>query len=87
MDKLYYIRYNNGYLGNAILWWKHNAKGYTTDINEAGKYSYEEAEKICRNRPQYDIAYECSIIDDNIQAHKTIIDAQYVSLNEASIKF
>lgn len=42
-EKLYYIR-NEGYVGNALVWWAENSKGYTTDIRKAGKYTFEEAE-------------------------------------------
>jgi len=28
-------------------WWKTGRRGYTTNIADAGKYSIEEAEKIC----------------------------------------
>jgi ABC-type transport system substrate-binding protein len=28
------------------VWWKPNHRGYTDDIREAGRYSYEEAKKI-----------------------------------------
>jgi len=34
-EKLYYIQ--NVYVGNAILWWAIDSKGYTTDIGKAGK--------------------------------------------------
>lgn len=29
------------------LWWKPNSFGYTDKIEEAGKYSFGEAEHIC----------------------------------------
>lgn len=74
-EKLYYIQ--NGYVGNAILWWGIDSKGYTTDINKAGKYSKEETIKIIQ-RPQ-DIAWLCSYIDNNKLAKRTIIDSQYLN--------
>lgn len=74
-DKKYYIR-NEGYLGNALLWWKESSKGYTSDIREAGKYHKAEAERICK-RPE-DTAYECDYIDNLLEAQKLIIDCQYV---------
>lgn len=73
-EKLYYIQ--NGYVGNAILWWAHESKGYTTDITKAGKFSKEEAKRIIQ-RPE-DIAWECNYIDNNGIARKTIIDHQYL---------
>jgi hypothetical protein len=46
------------------------------DINNAYKFTKEEAESTCK-RPQ-DTAYECDYIDNLLVAHKLIIDSQYV---------
>jgi hypothetical protein len=73
-EEMYYIQ--NGYVGNAILWWAMNSKGYTTDFTNAGKYTKEQAEKIIE-RPQ-DIAWKCSYVDNCIDAQKLIIDGQYL---------
>ena len=75
-DKLYYIQ--NGWVGNAILWWGVNSKGYTTEIDKAGKYTYAEAKKIIE-RPQ-DMAWECKHVDKTLSAHKKIIDGQYLNV-------
>ena len=72
---LYYIR-NEGYLGNALIWWGKEGNGYTPDILKAEKYTKERAESICK-RPQ-DTAYKCSYIDNLHESHKLIIDSQYV---------
>lgn len=73
--KMYYIR-NEGYLGNALIWWAKDRKGYTCDIRNAHKFTKEEAESVCR-RPQ-DTAYECDYIDNLLVSQKLIIDSQYV---------
>lgn len=80
-QELYYIQ--NGYVGNAVAWWAKESKGYTTDINNAGKYTREEAEGIIQ-RPQ-DIAWRCDYIDNNHQARKVIIDSQYLNKANALI--
>ena len=74
-EKLYYIQ--NGWVGNAILWWGIDSKGYTTNILEAGKYTKEEAKKIIQ-RPR-DRAWLCSHIDNNEKAKKLVIDYQYLN--------
>jgi hypothetical protein len=73
-EKEYYIQ--NGYVGNAILWWGIDRAGYTTDIAKAGRYSKAEAKSII-TRPG-DIAWECDHIDRNEQARRTIVDMQYL---------
>lgn len=79
----FYIRAKSeGFLGNAVMWWKADRNGYTEDINKAGKFSKEEALEICRNRKS-DVAYNVDYIEKNTRARKTIIDAQYLcELNE-----
>lgn len=72
-EPLYYIQ--NGYVGNAILWWGKNSQGYTTEIDKAGKYTKLEAERICE-RPE-DRAWLCSHVD-SCEGKKTIIDHQYL---------
>jgi len=72
---MYYVR-NEGFLGNALIWWKEGRNGYTCDINNAHKFTKEEAESVCK-RPQ-DTAYECDYIDNLMEAKKLIIDCQYV---------
>ena len=74
-EKMYYVR-NEGYLGNALIWWTKGRKGYTCDIRNAHKFTAEEAEITCK-RPQ-DTAYECDYIDNLLVAQKLIIDSQYV---------
>jgi hypothetical protein len=74
-EKLYYIQ--NGYVGNAILWWAVDSKGYTTEIEKAGKFTKEEAKKIIQ-RP-CDVAWECTHVDNCVEAHKHVIDMQYLN--------
>lgn len=74
-EKLYYIQ--SGYVGNAILWWALESKGYTTEISKASKFTKEEAKEIIK-RPQ-DIAWECFHIDNNEAAKKLVIDVQYLN--------
>jgi hypothetical protein len=74
-EQLYYIQ--NGYVGNAILWWGIDSKGYTTDIRQAGKYTKEVAKSIIK-RPE-DIAWSCEYIDRNESAKKIVVDCQYLN--------
>jgi len=75
MENLYYIR-NEGYLGNALLWWTKSMNGYTCDINNALQCTLSEAKEICKRNQ--DTAYECEYINNLLIAQKLIIDCQYV---------
>lgn len=83
MEKLFYIR-NEGYVGNALIWWAEDSKGYTTDIRKAGKYTKKDAEEICKR--EQDTAYPCEYIDNLIEAQKLIVDCQYVDNSERLFK-
>jgi hypothetical protein len=67
-NDLYYIQ-NTGYCGNCLKWWKPKGHGYTCDLNRAWKVTKEEAEKICRSRPEEDIPWLCSEVDTKAERH------------------
>lgn len=75
--ELYYLR-TEGFVGNALLWWGKNHRGYTSNILQAGKYTRKEAENICHGRDT-EKAYLCSVIDEKEEAKKLIIDSQFIS--------
>jgi hypothetical protein len=58
MENILYVN-EMSYLGNT-LWWKKGCNGYTCDINNAHKFTKEEAESTCK-RPQ-DTAYVIILI-------------------------
>jgi hypothetical protein len=47
----YVIECTQGVRGDCTLWWRPNSCGYTTDLREAGRYTREDAESICRGPP------------------------------------
>lgn len=74
-ENLYYIQ--NGYVGNAIYWWALDSKGYTTNIKKAHKFSEQEAQSIIDN-DQSQKMWNCDYIDNEKEAHITVIDMQYL---------
>lgn len=79
-ENLYYIQ--NGFVGNAMCWWALDSKGYTTDIKKAHKFSKDEALSILKNnqndKRRNERVWDCDYIDNSLNAHKTIIDLQYL---------
>lgn len=70
----YYIQDSRGYVGNCLSFWRPEGKGYTTNINDAGLFTKEEAERICKNRDS-DIAWR----EDYIKSHTQLtVDSQYI---------
>src|SRR6185369_5534985 len=47
---LFYIQDTTTYVGDFILWWRPDRKGYTTNLDEAGAYTEEAARAIERLR-------------------------------------
>lgn len=37
-DAEYFIQDARSYVGNAVLWWRHEGRGYTVDLNAAGRF-------------------------------------------------
>lgn len=82
-EELYYIQDTRQYLGNAVMWWGIDGRGYTSDFTQAGKYTKEKAERICQR--QSDKAWLWSYIDNNTESHKVIIDVQYLERSYSGI--
>jgi hypothetical protein len=49
-DEKFFIQDQSRSLGNSALWWRPNLSGYTINLDEAGRYTLEEALKIERMR-------------------------------------
>lgn len=49
-QKLFVIQDTRSYCGDDLLLWKPKGKGYTTNFDEAGRFTEEEARGIERNR-------------------------------------
>ncbi len=61
-DKKYYIQ--NGIVGNCILWWAKDDRGYTCEIEKAEQYTEEEADKRVRHKEKkwpIDLVQACII--------------------------
>lgn len=69
----YYIEAREkGYVGNCILWWGRERKGYVCDLNLAGVYSLEEAIEIEGTRRRFDdVKWPVEEIDALVKRHVT----------------
>ncbi len=43
MEDLYYLQDSRTFVGNDVMWWAKDAKGYTTDLRKAHVFTKEEA--------------------------------------------
>lgn len=49
--EMYYIQDTRSVVGNCVSWWAPNGNGYVCNLNEAGLYTKERAERQHRSRP------------------------------------
>jgi len=73
-DGMYFIQDTRSYVGNCVVWWGKDSRGYTTNISEAGRYTHKQAFSQMESRDT-DIPWKC--IDIEPLARQTI-DAQYL---------
>jgi len=81
--ELYYIQNTHaGFLGNAIIFWAMNSRGYTCDLKSSHKFTADEAKKICLGNPEKNKAWPVEYLDNLIESQKLIIDCQYLEHDE-----
>ena len=62
MNNLYYLHDSRSYVGNDVLWWALDGKGYTTDLSEAQTYTEKAAQRM-HNLRSTDIPWPKDYID------------------------
>lgn len=80
-EGLYYIT-SGGYNGNDLVMWMPAGGGYTSKLEKAGKYTKEEAMRICSNKDRDDIAWPVEYF--NAICSKGV-DSQFVDYGKALI--
>lgn len=77
--KEFYLQDSRDYVGNDVLWWAKDGKGYTTDLRNAQAYSQEDAQRQhnCRGT---DIPWPKDYIDART---RPAVDMQYIKRDEA----
>jgi len=73
MEQQFYLQDKRQYVGNDILWWAKDGKGYTTDVSEAEVFTKERALKQNACRPAIDIPWLKSYVDSKT---RPVIDMQ-----------
>lgn len=79
MSDLFYLQDSRGYVGNDVIWWAKDGKGYTTDLSEAHVYCQEDAQKQHDMR-ETDIPWPKDYIDGKT---RPAVDMQYIKRAEA----
>ncbi len=79
MTELYYLQDSRTYVGNDVLWWAKDGKGYTTDLSKAHVYTKDEAVSQHDSR-ETDIPWPKDYIDAKT---RPAVDMQYIDRDVA----
>jgi len=75
----FYLQDSRSYVGNDVLWWAKDGKGYTTDLSKAHVYSQDDAVRQ-HNCRETDIPWPKEYIDART---RPAVDMQYIKRDEA----
>jgi len=67
--KYYIQREASGYVGNCLLWWKHNDCGYTCDLSEAKVFDEDDPRFISAMESEKYRAWEKEHVDKSETLH------------------
>ena len=77
LSKKYYLRnIQTGEVGNCVLWYGKNGRGYTCHLHKAEKFSKEEAEKIIKNTGEKYQMLKCCDVD---KVATSQVDCQFLN--------
>jgi hypothetical protein len=79
MADRFYLQDSRGYVGNDVLWWARDGKGYTTDLSKAHVYTRDQAMAQHRSRPS-DIPWPADYIEART---RPAVDMQHINKAEA----
>lgn len=79
MSELFYLQDSRSFVGNDVMWWAKNGRGYTTDLRDAHVYSKEAAVAQHMSR-ETDIPWPKEYIDGKA---RPAVDMQYIKRAEA----
>ena len=65
---LYYLQDSRQYVGNSMLWWRAGGAGYTTNLEEAGVFTQDQAFRQHRVRDT-DRPWSKSYVDGHANRH------------------
>jgi len=79
MSDEFYLQDKRAMVGNAMVWWRRDSKGYCCDVRDAHRFTREEAFKQHESR-ETDVPWPCDYIDARV-SHT--VDCQLVDLAQA----
>lgn len=81
-DSLYYVQDTRQIVGNDMLWWAIDGKGYTTDLSRAEVWKKDAAFRRCQMSTHFK-PWPKEYID---QRTRPAVDVQYVNLEDTGVE-
>ena len=78
----YYVQDTRQIVGNDLMWWAIDGKGYTSDISRAEVWGKEEAFEQCEMTPHFR-PWPKDYID---RRTRPAVDVQYVNIHDTGVK-
>lgn len=73
-EKAYYVQDKRNYVGNSVIWWALNGNGYTTNLDQAQKYTKKEVQTFINGR-ETDVIWDSEHVESVVKRH---VDMQYL---------
>lgn len=70
---MYFIK-NRALSGNSAIWWRAGGQGYTANLDDAGRFTREEAQRITRVRPKEDEMFPVEAVEPLAKRHVSIYE-------------
>lgn len=67
-----YLIFSKKHSKGIAMWWGHNAAGYTNNLDEAGRYSKDEAEQYCAHSHGDDVPMEELVAYGKLAARRIV---------------
>lgn len=59
----------HGPIGNSRVWWRPRSCGYTTDLDDAGRYTEEQARRIVEGARGNEVAWPVELVETAASRH------------------
>lgn len=80
MSRLFYIQDKRAHVGNSMVWWRKEGRGYGCDIREAEVFDEDRAKRLIADAGYKYQAWPKDYIDSRISHH---IDMQHCEHDES----
>lgn len=77
-EALYYVQDTRQVVGNCGLWWRAERAGYSCNLDEAGKYTGEEAARM----RDTDVAWPIAHVEANVVRHVRVDVAAFTRCDD-----